>query len=81
VIGSDATGDPGGLRVRCRARKEQPHAVLPPASTTGSRPQIEWAEVQALAAAECVVLQRGADHIRMQLPRALVTSPVQMAPV
>lgn len=81
VVESDVTDEPGALRVRCRPRTEQPQSVMPPASAMGPRPQIDWAEVQALAATEGVALQRGADHIRMRLPRAVVTSPVQMAPV
>lgn len=78
VVRSDG---PGSLRVHCRPRTEQPLAPIPPASGMGPRPQIDWAEVQALATTECVELQRSGDHIRIQLPRAVVTSPVQMAPV
>lgn len=78
VVASDG---PGSLRVQCRPRKEQPPAPIPPASTMGPRPQIDWAEVQALAATEGVELRRAGEQIRMRLPRAVVTSPVQMAPV
>jgi C4-dicarboxylate-specific signal transduction histidine kinase len=42
---------------------------------------LEWADVQALAAAEAVELTRGPDRIVMRMPRAVPTAPLQIAPV
>jgi hypothetical protein len=42
---------------------------------------LDWADVQALAAAESVALVRGADQITWRLPRAGPTPPLQIAPV
>jgi hypothetical protein len=41
---------------------------------------LEWADVQALAAAESVELARGTDQITLRMPRAIVTEPLQIAP-
>jgi hypothetical protein len=43
--------------------------------------QLDWADVQALAAAESVELVRDADIITMRMPRAVATAPLQIAPV
>ena len=43
--------------------------------------QLEWADVQALANAESVELARGSDQIVMRMPRAIATTPLQIAPV
>lgn len=42
---------------------------------------LEWQDVQALAVAESVELDRGNDHITMRMPRAIATAPLQIAPV
>ena len=42
---------------------------------------LDWADVQALAAAESVELVRDADRITMRMPRAVATAPLQIAPV
>lgn len=69
------------LQLHGKPRREQPQAALPAASEGGARPPVHWAEVQALAAAEGVQLARSGDAVRMRLARAVVTSPLQMAPV
>jgi C4-dicarboxylate-specific signal transduction histidine kinase len=43
--------------------------------------QLEWADVQALAAAELVELVRGPDQIVMRVPRAVATAPLRIAPI
>lgn len=43
--------------------------------------QLDWADVQALAAAESVELVRGPDQIIMRVPRAVATAPLRIAPV
>lgn len=43
--------------------------------------QLDWSDVQALAAAESVELVRTADQIMMRMPRAVATAPLQIAPV
>jgi C4-dicarboxylate-specific signal transduction histidine kinase len=42
--------------------------------------QLEWADVQALAQAEGIELERGADHISLRMPRQVATAPLQIAP-
>jgi C4-dicarboxylate-specific signal transduction histidine kinase len=42
--------------------------------------QLDWADVQALAQAEGVELDRGADHISLRMPRQVATAPLQIAP-
>ena len=44
-------------------------------------PRIDWADVQALAAAEGVELFRTATQITLRLPRAVPSSPLRMAPI
>lgn len=43
--------------------------------------QLDWADVQALAAAESVELVRGPDQIIMRMPRAVATVPLRIAPI
>jgi hypothetical protein len=69
------------LRVHAKPREHEPHPALPAASEMGPRPVVDWAEVQALAAAEDAELVRRSGTVQMRLPRAVVTSPLQMAPV
>jgi hypothetical protein len=42
---------------------------------------VDWADVQALAGAERAEVTRGDDQVTIRMPRAVVTSPLQMAPV
>jgi C4-dicarboxylate-specific signal transduction histidine kinase len=42
---------------------------------------LEWSDLQALATAEGVELIRSADQVLMRMPRAMVTAPLQIAPV
>jgi C4-dicarboxylate-specific signal transduction histidine kinase len=42
--------------------------------------QLDWADVQALASAEGVELDRGDDHISLRMPRQIATAPLQIAP-
>jgi hypothetical protein len=42
--------------------------------------QLDWADVQALAAAEGIELDRGTDHITLRIPRQVATAPLQIAP-
>ena len=43
--------------------------------------QLDWADVQALAAAESVQLRHDQDGIVIQLPRKVATSALQIAPI
>lgn len=81
VVTGEARGLHALLQVQTRARQQQPGAPIPPASDAGPRPLVDWVELQALAALESVELERLDSGIRMRLPRAVVTSPLQMAPV
>jgi C4-dicarboxylate-specific signal transduction histidine kinase len=42
--------------------------------------QLDWLDVQALASAESVELDRGEDHINLRIPRQVATAPLQIAP-
>ncbi len=43
--------------------------------------QLEWADVQALAAAEGVELARNHDQVVIRMPRIIATAPLQIAPL
>ncbi|MBL0420903.1 hypothetical protein JI739_11150 [Ramlibacter sp. AW1] len=43
--------------------------------------QLEWADVEALAAAESIQLQQEKDRVRIRLPRMVATTPLQIAPL
>jgi hypothetical protein len=43
--------------------------------------QLDWSDVQALAAAEQIELLRGENEISIRMPRALATAPLRIAPV
>jgi hypothetical protein len=81
AIASEIGASHATLSVSCRPRARDPEATIPPASDTGPRPLVDWAEVQALAQAEGADLARTPERITIRLPRAIVTSPLQMAPV
>jgi len=66
-----------GIAVQVSALKDESEAVP---FEPGYR-KLEWADVQAIAAAESVELVRKAGRIEMQMPRALATAPLQIAPV
>ena len=68
------------LTIHCR-EQAQAKSSLPPATHAGPRPHIEWSEVEALAAAEGASVRMGPGRVTIRLPRAVVTSPLQMAPV
>jgi hypothetical protein len=81
LVSGSVRGDDAILMVRCQDQTETPVPTVPAASDSGPRPTIEWPEVQALAAAEGAELVRNAAGITLRLPRAVVTSPMQLAPV
>lgn len=43
--------------------------------------QLEWSDVQALAAAESIQLQHEKDRVQIRLPRMVPTTPLQIAPL
>ena len=43
--------------------------------------QLEWADVQALADAECIDLVRSPDQVVFRLSRVVATAPLQIAPL
>ena len=65
------------VTVRCDAKggdsEAMPFAV--------SYLQLDWSDVQALAAAESVGLVRTAGQIVMRVPRAIASTPLQIVPV
>lgn len=81
VVEGSAEDGHASLRLDSRPRRQPPQAALPAASEASAHPVLDWAEVQALAAAEGVELARAGRAVHMRLPRAVVTSPLQMAPV
>ena len=81
VVDGDVSASHAVVTVRSRPRSEQPTVGMQPASESGPRLPIDWTEVQALAAAEGCDLSRTPDVVTIRLPRAVITSPLQMAPV
>ncbi|HMA09550.1 MAG TPA: hypothetical protein VKP68_16860, partial [Ramlibacter sp.] len=64
------------LSVRATVRRDSDAMPFEP----GYR-QLEWVDVQALAHAELVELVRGSDQVVMRMPRAVATTPLQIAPL
>lgn len=65
------------LTIRCEARERDPDAL--PFSV--SYRELDWSDVQALAAAESVELFRTTEQIVMRIPRSVATTPLQIVPV
>ena len=86
---TDAAGGPCEVRVKAEIVSgfaELSVRVTPRRDAEGlpyepSYRELEWADLQALANAEAVELMRGPDLIVMRMPRAIVTEPLQIAPV
>lgn len=81
VLEARTQGPDAWIRIRRRAREMRPGADLPPASHAAPRPRVEWDEIDALAHAESAEVERDEDGVTLRLARAVVTSPLQMAPV
>ena len=81
LIEAEPDGNHALLSVSCRPRQHQPQTPIPPATDSGPRAPLEWNEVLALAQAEGAEIVRSSHGLKMRLPRAVVTSPLQMAPV
>jgi hypothetical protein len=86
---TDAAGGP--CRVEVRAEVAGNHALVtvrigPREDDYEGLPyeltyrQLDWSDVQALALADGVELERGADHISLRIPRQVATAPLQIAP-
>jgi hypothetical protein len=86
---TDAVAGPCEVRIKARlvpGFAELSVRVVPRPGVEGlpfepSYRQLEWGDVQALAQAESVELVRDADQVTMRMPRAVATSPLQIAPV
>jgi hypothetical protein len=65
------------IAVRVSPRKDS----FEPVPFGPSYRQLEWADVQAVAAAENVELVRGPEQIVMRMARAIPTAPLRIAPV
>ena len=87
---TDAASGPCDVRVNAQARDgmaEISVRVTPREDASEamvfepSYRHLDWADVQALAAAESVELVRTADQIVMRMPRAVATAPLQIAPL
>jgi len=86
---TDAAGGPCEVKVKANvnagmaeitvgiAPRQDPVEGLP---YEASYRQLEWSDVQALAQVEGVELVHGGDHIVMRMPRAVPTTPLQIAP-
>jgi hypothetical protein len=81
VIQADMDEDRARLAISGRVRPHPAARTLIPAPETDSQPSIDWDELGALALAEGVVLDRQPGGVCLRLRRAVVTSPLQMAPV
>ncbi len=77
VVRSQAAGSHGLVTADYRPRPEGSFTRLHEAG----EPPLAWPEVQALAAQHGVELLREPQAIALRLPRALVTTPLKMAPV
>ena len=87
---ADAAPAPGDLVVRTEQSSShgvvaveyqpQPEGSFTQLHESGEAP-LSWVEVQALAVQHDVELLRNGGAIILRLPRALVTSPLKMAPV
>jgi C4-dicarboxylate-specific signal transduction histidine kinase len=75
-VGAQIEGATALITVRISPREDE-YEGLPYEPTYR---QLDWADVQALAIAEGVELDRGADHIRLRMPRQVATAPLQIAP-
>ncbi len=77
LINAEVSAGFSVITVRCEARERDPEA-LPFAVAYR---QLDWSDIQALAAAESVELFRTAEQIVIRMPRAVATSPLQIVPV
>jgi hypothetical protein len=77
LVRSHSGNGVGEVEVRISPR-EDAHESLP---YEPSYRHLEWADVQALAAAEGIQLDEAPGLIRMRLPRAIATAPLQIAPI
>jgi hypothetical protein len=75
-VQADIEGSTAILTVRISPREDD-YEGLP---YEPSYRQLDWADVQALALAEGVALDRGPDHISLRMPRQVPTAPLQIAP-
>lgn len=82
VVRARVEGSEAVVTIAIEEREDQPEAEMPPATHAAPRPNVEWDEVQALARAESATAEWLDDgSITLRMPRAVVTSPLQMAPV
>ena len=75
-VKSEVDGNTALVSVRISPR-EDGYEGLP---YEASYRQLDWSDVQALALAEGVELDRGNEHISLRMPRHLATAPLQIAP-
>jgi hypothetical protein len=87
---TDATSGPCEVHVKAEARNGFAHITIRVTPRTDgaeglsfepSYRQLDWSDLQALAAAEQVELVRGPQEITLRMPRAVATAPLQIAPV
>ncbi|HTH81035.1 MAG TPA: hypothetical protein VL593_18825 [Ramlibacter sp.] len=75
-VQGDVEGNTAVVGVRISPREDDDDGL--PYEPTYRR--LDWADVQALATAEGVELDRGADHISLRIARQVATAPLQIAP-
>ena len=75
-VKAEVVGGMAQITVRVAPRPEVEGLPFEP-----SYRQLEWADVQALADAESVELVRSPDQVRLRMPRAVATAPLQIAPL
>jgi hypothetical protein len=76
IVRATVEGPAALITVRISPREDE-HEGLPYEPTYR---QLDWSDVQALAFAEAVELDRGSDHISLRMPRQVATAPLQIAP-
>ncbi|MBA2673133.1 hypothetical protein [Ramlibacter sp.] len=78
MIHAEVSASDALLLLSCVPLEHEPFHAAP---QEGTPLPIEWADVQALALSAGAAAARDGQQIQLRLPRAQVTSPVQMAPV
>lgn len=80
-LDAEIAGGVAVLTARCTAHPAEDGAAVDAIATQPAYRAIEWADVQALAAAEQVELARTPGQVVLRLPRMVATGPLQIAPV
>jgi hypothetical protein len=76
-IGGEVSAGFAAITLSCEPQGDEADRLRPEPPAV----RVDWADMQALAAADSAELHRNADRIVMRLPRAMPSSPLRMAPI